>query len=171
MSAPALFATVIASPVGALTLVAGAAGLRAVLWENDAPARVRLGARIAAPDHPILCQAGRELAAYFAGTRHGFDVPLDVVGTNFQQSVWAALRTIPYGETRRYADLARAIGRPAAARAVGAANGRNPLSIVIPCHRLIGANGALTGFAGGLAAKRFLLMLEAGMGACRSRAS
>ena len=144
------------SPVGDLTLVASDAGLVAVLWPDDDPARVPLGPVM--PDaHPVLDAAASQLAAYFAGTLTRFDLPLDPHGTDFQRAVWAALCAIPFGETRSYADIARAIGRPSAVRAVGAANGRNPLSIVAPCHRVVGSNGALTGFAGGLAAKRWLL--------------
>jgi len=155
------FSTV-ASPVGTLTLVASEAALVAILWENDAPRRVRLPAPIERPDHPVLAETARQLAGYFAGERRAFDLPLDFRGTPFQKRVWAALLDIPFGETRSYADIARAIGAPAACRAVGAANGRNPISIVAPCHRVVGANGALTGFAGGLEAKRFLLRHEAG---------
>jgi methylated-DNA-[protein]-cysteine S-methyltransferase len=102
----------------------------------------------------------RQLSDYFAGTRTHFDLPLDFHGTDFQKSVWAALLTIPFGETRSYAEIARQLGRPTAFRAVGAANGKNPISIVAPCHRVIGTNGALTGFAGGLEGKAFLLELE-----------
>ncbi len=149
-----------ASPVGVLTLVASGQGLAAVLWEKDDPARVRLGRRAEAIGHPVLEAAARQLDDYFAGRRQRFDLPLDFRGTAFQKQVWAALLAIPYGETRSYADIARAIGRPSAMRAVGAANGRNPISIIAPCHRVIGSNGALTGFAGGLAAKRHLLALE-----------
>jgi len=145
----------LASPVGVLTLVASGQGLAAVLWEKDDPARVRLG-----PLAAVLEEPARQLDGCFAGARRAFDLPLDFQGTDFQRAVWAALLTIPYGETRSYADIARAIGRPTAMRAVGAANGRNPLSIIAPCHRVIGSNGALTGFAGGLAAKRHLLALE-----------
>jgi len=148
------------SPVGRLTLVASDLGLTAVLWEKERPGRVRLGAVRHAPDHPVLVEAQRQIAAYFAGALTAFSVPLDFRGTDFQKSVWSALLTIPFGETRSYAQIARAIGRPAAARAVGAANGRNPISIIAPCHRVIGAGGALTGFAGGLAAKELLLGLE-----------
>jgi methylated-DNA-[protein]-cysteine S-methyltransferase len=148
------------SPVGALTLVASDVGLAAVLWPNDDPARVRLGAFAASAEHPVLQDTQRQLAEYFAGTRTAFALPLDFAGTEFQRSVWAALLTIPYGETRSYGDIARTIGRPAAVRAVGAANGRNPISIVAPCHRVIGANGKLTGFAGGLKTKEYLLALE-----------
>jgi methylated-DNA-[protein]-cysteine S-methyltransferase len=149
-----------ASPVGELTLVASDAGLVAILWENDDPKRVRLGELAEDASHPILIAAERQLADYFAGARQAFDLPLDFRGTDFQKAVWAALLAIPFGETRSYADIARAIGRPTAFRAVGAANGRNPISIVAPCHRVIGTSGALTGFAGGLEAKEHLLGLE-----------
>jgi methylated-DNA-[protein]-cysteine S-methyltransferase len=108
----------------------------------------------------ILRETKRQIAAYFAGTLTAFTVPLDFQGSDFQKSVWAALLTIPFGETRSYGEIARQIGRPGASRAVGAANGRNPISIIAPCHRVIGANGGLTGFAGGLAAKKLLLDLE-----------
>ena len=150
----------VASPVGALKLVASDKGLAAILWENDDPGRVRLGPLVEDRDHPVLAEAERQLGDYFAGARQAFDLPLDFNGTAFQKQVWAALLAIPFGETRSYADLAQEIGRPAACRAVGAANGRNPISIVAPCHRVVGANGALTGFAGGLATKRHLLTLE-----------
>lgn len=150
----------IPSPVGALTLVASDAGLTAILWENDRPGRVKLGALEEAPDHPLLIEAERQIQEYFAGERTSFSVPLDFHGTDFQKSVWAALLTIPFGETRSYGEIARQIGRPSASRAVGAANGRNPISIIAPCHRVIGTNGALTGFAGGLAAKELLLGIE-----------
>ena len=148
------------SPVGELKLVASDIGLAAVLWENDDPARVRLAPLVEEPDHPVLLEAERQLGDYFAGERENFDLPLDFRGTEFQKSVWAALLAIPFGETRSYAEIARAIGRPKAVRAVGAANGKNPISIVAPCHRVIGTNGALTGFAGGLAAKERLLAIE-----------
>jgi methylated-DNA-[protein]-cysteine S-methyltransferase len=148
------------SPVGELTLVASAHGLSAILWENDDPARVRLGPLVEDNAHPVLVEAERQLGDYFAGTRKAFTVPLDFHGTEFQKSVWAALLAIPYGETRSYGEIARAVGRPTAFRAVGAANGRNPISIIAPCHRVIGTNGALTGFAGGLEAKKLLLGLE-----------
>lgn len=150
----------IASPVGELTLVASERGLAAILWENDDPDRVRLAPRVEDADHPVLNRAQAQLADYFAGTLQSFDLPLDFKGTDFQKQVWQALLAIPFGETRSYAEIARAIGRPSACRAVGAANGRNPISIVAPCHRVIGTNGALTGFAGGLDAKRLLLRLE-----------
>ncbi|WHO41144.1 methylated-DNA--[protein]-cysteine S-methyltransferase [Sphingobium sp. AP49] len=148
------------SPVGELTLVAGSQGLMAILWPDDDPARVRLDDRIEAPDHPVLLETAKQLGEYFAGTRRLFSVPLQFQGTDFQRQVWAALLAIPFGETRSYADIARAIGRPTATRAVGAANGRNPISIIAPCHRVVGSNGALTGFAGGIETKKFLLDLE-----------
>lgn len=149
-----------ASPVGTLKLVASDAGLAAILWENDDPDRVRLGAMTERPDHPVLVETKRQLGEYFAGTRTRFDLPLDFHGTDFQKSVWAALLRIPFGETRTYAEIARELDRPTAFRAVGAANGKNPISIVAPCHRVIGTDGALTGFAGGLEGKAFLLELE-----------
>ena len=111
--------------------------------------------------HAVLDAAAQQLAEYFAGQRQAFDLPLEPTGTAFQKRVWTALTAIPYGETRSYANLARAIDNPAACRAVGAANGRNPISIVVPCHRVIGASGSLTGFGGGLNAKRVLLDHEA----------
>jgi len=150
----------IESPVGTLTLVASDAGLVAILWPNDRPGRVQLGPLDEDPDHPVLVETALQLDAYFAGTLTRFTMDLDFQGTDFQKQVWAALLTIPFGETRSYAQIAQQIGRPAAVRAVGAANGRNPLSIVAPCHRVVGSNGALTGFAGGLDAKRLLLDLE-----------
>lgn len=155
-----LACTAIPSPVGELTLVASDIGLTAILWEDDAPGRVRLEPRAINREHPILREAERQVGEYFQQARNRFTVPLDFRGTPFQRSVWNALLTIPYGETRSYGDIARQIGRPTASRAVGAANGRNPISIIAPCHRVIGTGGALTGFAGGLAAKRYLLELE-----------
>lgn len=152
---------VVASPVGNLTLVATSLGLAAVLWENDPPRRVRLPLDVVDTEHPILLEAERQLAEYFAGHRTVFTVTLDVAGTAFQRDVWSALLTIPFGETRSYAEIAAQIGRPKAVRAVGAANGKNPVSIIAPCHRVIGSNGTLTGFAGGLATKAQLLALEA----------
>ena len=150
------------SPVGELKLVANGARLAAILWENDKPNRVRLGAMSEAADNPILVRTARQLEEYFAGTRRSFDLDLDFAGTAFQRAVWAALLTIPFGQTRTYSQIAAQIGHPAAVRAVGAANGRNPISIVAPCHRVIGASGKLTGFAGGLEAKERLLTLEGG---------
>jgi methylated-DNA-[protein]-cysteine S-methyltransferase len=147
-------------PVGELKLVASEAGLAAVLWPGDDPKRVRLPALAPSTAHPVLLDTERQLRDYFIGRRRTFTVPLDMAGTPFQQAVWQALLTIPYGETRSYSELAKQVGRPAASRAVGAANGRNPVSIIVPCHRAIGADGSLTGFAGGLDVKRYLLDLE-----------
>ena len=153
----------IESPVGQLKLIAKGPCLAAILWENDRPNRVLLGHMSEDQGSAILDQAERQLAEYFAGTRNSFDLELDFHGTEFQKKVWHALLTIPFGETRSYLDIAIQIGNPAAVRAVGAANGKNPISIVAPCHRVIGSSGALTGFAGGLAAKELLLTLEGGM--------
>jgi methylated-DNA-[protein]-cysteine S-methyltransferase len=148
------------SPVGVLKLVASSSGLAAVLWENDNPKRVRIGPTSEDAADAILIEAKRQLKAYFAGDLKVFTVRLDFRGTDFQRSVWEALLTIPFGETRTYSEIACQIARPTASRAVGAANGRNPISIIAPCHRVIGSNGALTGFAGGIAAKEYLLRLE-----------
>jgi methylated-DNA-[protein]-cysteine S-methyltransferase len=152
------------SPVGELRLVASDRGLVAILWENDDPKRVPLGETVPDAKHPVLVEAERQLNDYFAGRLERFSLSLDAVGTPFQKAVWEALATIPFGETRSYGEIARQIGRPKAVRAVGAANGRNPISIVVPCHRVIGSNGKLTGFAGGLEAKERLLGLEQGRG-------
>jgi methylated-DNA-[protein]-cysteine S-methyltransferase len=150
------------SPVGQLKLVASEKGLAAILWKDEDPRRVRLGSLVEDPDDPFLVETERQLGAYLAGKLRAFTVPLDFQGTEFQKSVWKALLTIPFGETRSYAEIARQIGRPTAVRAVGAANGKNPISIVAPCHRVVGSNGELTGYAGGLAAKERLLGLERG---------
>ncbi len=148
------------SPVGTLTLVATDEGLAGILWENDWPNRVQLRVETRDDSHPVLIETERQLNEYFSGRRTEFVLKLDVDGTPFQRRVWNALRTIPFGETRSYGDIAKQIGNPGAMRAVGAANGRNPVSIVVPCHRVIGSNGKLTGFGGGLDAKGFLLTLE-----------
>ena len=149
------------SPVGKLKLIASSKALVAVLWEREQPNRVKLDTAELDPDHPILLEAERQLSEYFAGKRTQFDLPLEPRGTKFQMKVWQALREIPFGQTRSYLDLAKAIGSPKAVRAVGAANGKNPLSIVVPCHRVIGADRSLTGFADGLETKAALLALEA----------
>ena len=157
---------VIGSPVGPLKLVASDEGLAAILWKDDSPRRVRLSTVVEdeTQTHSILVETERQLREYFAGQRTVFTVKLDFAGTNFQRRVWAALLTIPHGQTRSYAQIAKQIGSPAAVRAVGAANGRNPISIIAPCHRVVGSSGQLTGFAGGLDAKARLLALEAGEG-------
>lgn len=159
-SSMAQFYKTVKSPVGRLKLVASDRGLVAILWENDSPDRVRLGSLQEHKEHPVLLEAERQLNDYFAGKRKSFALRFDAQGTDFQKAVWQALATIPFGETRSYSDIARQIGRPKAVRAVGAANGRNPISIVVPCHRVIGSNGKLTGFAGGLETKATLLRLE-----------
>ncbi|MEM8902903.1 MAG: methylated-DNA--[protein]-cysteine S-methyltransferase [Actinomycetota bacterium] len=150
------------SPVGELRLVASDVGLRAVLWPDEDDDRVRFDDDLVEADHPVLDAAASQLAEYFDGDRTEFDLPLDPHGTEFQVAAWKALAEIPYGETATYSEQAERIGRPTAVRAVGAANGRNPLSIVLPCHRVVGADGSLTGFAGGLDAKRLLLDHERG---------
>jgi methylated-DNA-[protein]-cysteine S-methyltransferase len=148
------------SPVGSLTLVATEDGLAAILWENDRPRRVRLNLDAEEGGHPVLVETERQLEEYFAGRRKRFALKLDLSGTTFQRQVWNALMTIPFGETRSYGQIAKQIGNPSAVRAVGAASGRNPISIVAPCHRVVGATGALTGFAGGLDVKADLLAFE-----------
>ena len=156
LSVVTLHARLIDSPVGTLTAVAASTGLRALLWPDD-PRLVFESELMQPADHPILDAVETQLHQYFAGERVAFDVPLDLQGTDFQTAVWRALADIPFGETSTYGEQARRIGRPNAARAVGAANGRNPVSIVLPCHRIVGKDGSLTGFAGGLDTKRFLL--------------
>lgn len=148
------------TPVGRLKLIATDDGLAGILWENDRPSRVRLNTETEDAGHPVLVETERQLAEYFAGRRKEFAVTLDLAGTAFQRKVWSALLTIPFGETRSYGQIARQIGNPDAVRAVGAANGRNPVSIIAPCHRVIGSTGKLTGFAGGLEVKARLLALE-----------
>ena len=150
----------LASPVGQLRLVANEQALVAVLWENENPKRVRLAELLEEAQHPVLLETARQLNEYFAGQRRQFDLPLDFEGTDFQQKVWQALLSIPFGETRSYKQIAEQIGNPKAVRAVGAANGKNPISIIAPCHRVIGASGKLVGFAGGLENKDILLKIE-----------
>jgi methylated-DNA-[protein]-cysteine S-methyltransferase len=144
------------TPVGALTLVCSPRGLRQVLWAGQEPPENSVDASC-----ELLEEAGRQLRAYFAGELRRFDVPLDLVGTEFQVVAWRALADIPYGTTISYGEQARRLGRPRAVRAVGAANGRNPLPIVLPCHRIVGADGSLVGFGGGLSLKQRLLEHEA----------
>ena len=147
--------------------MASDSGLAAILWENDNPRRVPVNLVAEDPDHPVLIETEKQLREYFAGQRQVFSVPLDFGGTEFQNQVWQALLSIPFGQTRTYTDIARQIGKPAAVRAVGAANGRNPISIIAPCHRVLGSTGSLTGFAGGLRAKAHLLALEGAADATR----
>jgi methylated-DNA-[protein]-cysteine S-methyltransferase len=157
-----LFYKFIHSPVGKLKLVASEKGLVAILWQNDKPSRVPLTDLVEDSSHSILTKTEHQLQEYFAGKRKAFNIPLDMRGTTFQKNVWEALLAIPFGQTRSYGELAKQLGAPLASRAVGAANGRNPISIVVPCHRVIGASGKLTGFAGSLETKARLLGLENG---------
>ena len=143
------------TPIGTIWLGGGDRGLTHVSFERT-PAT--------APPPRLASAARQQLAAYFAGELERFDLPLAPTGTDFQRRVWDAVAAIPYGATASYSEIAAAVGRPAACRAVGAANGRNPLAIVIPCHRVVGAAGALTGYGGGLERKRALLDLERGAG-------
>jgi methylated-DNA-[protein]-cysteine S-methyltransferase len=148
------------SPVGPLQLYAEDGQL---VWLRFPGRRGPDGAEAAVTARDeVLVRTSAQLGEYFAGTRQAFDVPLAPPGTAFQAQVWRALRKIPFGDTRSYGQLARAIRRPSASRAVGAANGSNPISIIVPCHRVIGASGALTGYGGGLEMKRWLLAHEAG---------
>ena len=158
-----LAAATLRSPVGLLTIVVSEVGVRAVWWEDDPRPGGSASAGESAPDEhqrQLLGVAMRQLGEYFAGTRTEFDLPLDPQGTPFQQEVWQVLRGIPFGTTISYGQQAAALGDPNKARAVGAANGRNPISIIVPCHRVVATSGALTGFAGGLSAKAWLLEHE-----------
>lgn len=146
------------SPIGELTLIASEVGLRRISWPHEDVAE-RDDAEFD-DAHPVLVAAAEQLGEYFAGDRHEFDLPLDLVGTDFQREAWLALANVPYGETTSYGEQAQRIGRPGASRAVGAANGKNPVPIVLPCHRIVGADGSLTGFAGGLDLKQKLLAHE-----------
>ena len=157
--------TTLPSPVGLLTLVATDTALCELSWDPSLVVgrRTLADTALVDPRHPVLVQAVRELTEYFAGERREFEVAAVTAGTPFQQVVWGALRTIPYGETISYGEQARRIGRPTAVRAVGGANGRNPVAIIVPCHRVVGADGSLTGFGGGMDAKRWLLGHEQGV--------
>jgi len=148
------------SPIGPLRLLASNKGLAGVYFERTRPRRRQPGGDVENAKHPLLVEAERQLREYFAGKRRAFDLTLDFAGTPFQKSVWTALLTIPFGQTRSYGEIAKQVGRPSACRAVGAANGQNPVAIVAPCHRVIGSTGALTGFGGGLDVKEQLLRLE-----------
>jgi methylated-DNA-[protein]-cysteine S-methyltransferase len=151
----------IPSPVGDLKLVASDEGLVAIMWKAGRPQRVSAEDAVENPTHPLLLRTEKELSEYFSRKRKAFTVPLDIRGTHFQKQVWEALLGIPFGETRSYGQIAKQLGNPAATRAVGAANGRNPIPIIVPCHRVIGSTGSLTGFGGGLERKDLLLKLEA----------
>lgn len=150
----------IPSQIGRLRLVASDTGLVAILWDNARPLPAHLADLVENPAHRILLSAEKELNEYFSRNRKSFSVPLEMRGTYFQKQVWEALLAIPFGETRSYGQIANQLGNPNATRAVGAANGQNPIPIIVPCHRVIGANGKLTGFGGGLEIKDQLLTLE-----------
>jgi len=150
--------TTVSSPIGELLLLGDGGALHG-LYMQEAPRAMALDPRWRA-DRGAFADVGRQLAEYFAGDRTAFDVPLALAGTPFQRAVWRGLRDIRYGETVSYGDLARRIDRPSAVRAVGLANGRNPISVIVPCHRVIGADGTLTGYGGGIERKRLLLELE-----------
>lgn len=151
------------SPVGVITLVAVDGELSGLYLHEQRHAPVIEVQEPGAADRQVLLEAQRQLGEYFAGTRRSFELPVALVGTPFQRRVWAALCEIPYGETTSYGRLAERIGSPGAARAVGLANGRNPVSLVVPCHRVVGSTGRLVGYGGGLARKERLLALEQGL--------
>jgi methylated-DNA-[protein]-cysteine S-methyltransferase len=154
------FKTIYPSPVGNLTLVASSTALVALLWENDSPSRVKLPGDLIGAENEILHQTKSQLDEYFEGKRRVFNLPLQLEGTDFQKKVWTELTQIPFGHTRTYGQLAKRIDQESASRAVGAANGKNPIGIIVPCHRVTGPDLKLTGFAGGLEAKKKLLELE-----------
>lgn len=149
-------AALVPSPIGELTVTADADGITGLYMEGDPHAL----ASARPTDNPLLAKARGQLDAYFAGRLTAFDLPLNLKGTPFQQRVWSSLQTIPFGRTTSYGALAAALGQPTAMRAVGLANGRNPVSIIVPCHRVIGADGSLTGYGGGIERKRWLLAHE-----------
>jgi methylated-DNA-[protein]-cysteine S-methyltransferase len=153
--------TELSSPIGKLLLAATSKGLSGLYFEEHKYFAGKAGWQ-RNDDCPHLVNAAKQLEEYFSGQRTGFDLALDLSGTSFQQSVWKQLTSIPFGRTHSYGAHANLIGNPAAVRAVGSAIGRNPVSIIVPCHRVVGASGSLAGYAGGLERKRFLLALEAG---------
>lgn len=155
--------TLMDSPVGPLTLVARGDALAGLYMIDHKHATLSIGERVAADAVPVLRETIRQLTEYFEHRRNAFDLPLAATGTPFQRAVWAELARIPFGETCAYADLARALDRPKASRAVGTANGRNPISIIVPCHRVVGRDGTLHGYAGGVRIKQWLLAHEAGL--------
>ncbi|CAG0970018.1 Methylated-DNA--protein-cysteine methyltransferase [Burkholderiales bacterium] len=148
------------TPLGTVRVVARGNGIAGIYFDGQKHDAASDASWREAPDDPLLAAAARQLDEYFAGRRRRFDVAIAPRGTPFQRAVWRAIAAVPAGETATYGELARRIGKPTSARAVGAAVGRNPLSIVVPCHRIVGAGGALTGYAGGLARKRALLAHE-----------
>lgn len=152
-----IYRTFFESPIGWLEITAGEDGIHSVLFRGAQP---RENERAAPPGHAILRACVAQLAEYFRGARRKFDLPLAPAGTDFQLRVWQALRTIPYGKTASYLDIAHALGDPRAVRAVGRANGQNPIAIIVPCHRVIGRNGRLIGYAGGVWRKQWLLQHE-----------
>jgi methylated-DNA-[protein]-cysteine S-methyltransferase len=156
-----LLHTTIDSPIGELLLLGEEDSTLRGLYMQEGRTRAAVRSSWRAAEEPFGA-ARDQLGEYFAGERTAFDLPLEMHGTDFERSVWAELERIPYGQTTSYGEIARRIGRPDRARAVGAANGRNPISVVVPCHRVIGADGSLTGYGGGLERKRFLLELEGG---------
>ena len=159
---PMLHRTTHHTPVGELTLIASDQGLRAILWPKLSPLNAGIRPRPHRnPQHPILVKTAAQLDEYFAGSRTQFNIPLDLQGTRFQLAAWRSLADIPFGTTTSYGRQAAGLGIPKAARALGAANGANPVCIVLPCHRVIGADGSLTGFGGGLPTKQWLLDHEA----------
>jgi methylated-DNA-[protein]-cysteine S-methyltransferase len=155
-----LVSKVIDSPIGKLTLVANNESLVTLVFSTGKMSKSRLAEAAEPGDNAVLRKTEKQLREYFAGKRESFDLPLSPTGTSFQQKVWKALSKIPFGVTKNYGEIAKLVGAPKASRAVGAANGRNPIPIIVPCHRVIGANGALTGFGGGVPTKKFLLELE-----------
>jgi methylated-DNA-[protein]-cysteine S-methyltransferase len=159
MNAQTIYTT-IASPIGELLLTGDGTALTR-LHMQDAPRPITPSPEWRCEDEPFAT-AAMQLSEYFAGERREFDLPLALHGNEFELRVWAALLEIPYGETASYGEIARTIGSPSAARAVGLSNGRNPIALIVPCHRVIGSDGSLTGYGGGLPRKRYLLDLEAG---------
>ncbi len=160
MDRPADHYKKIESPIGPLTLVARAKCLTAICWERDDSGGMPSIASTEDKTHPVLVAAERQLNEYFDGRRKTFSLPLELAGTEFQNKVWRAVMTIPFGETRSYGQIAEQVGNERAMRAVGSANGKNPFSIVVPCHRVVGAAGEATGSGVGLDCRRFLLALE-----------
>ncbi len=156
--------TIMDSPIGLLTLVTREGGLAGLYMteHRHIPPQDTFGPRVTATDVPVLARTAEQLSAYFAGEVADFDIDLSTSGTPFQHRVWAALREIPYGATVSYGELAAVLGQPTASRAVGLANGKNPISIIVPCHRVVGANGSMTGYGGGIERKQWLLSFENG---------